>query len=79
MGLLIYSCLAIIVSSFGGCMVVMVVCLGGQTEARWGICTGVIQVSSIVFSMEPSNAYQTLTNVLPFASKPDSTTEAFPP
>ena len=79
MGLSICSSLAIMFSSVGGGMVAMVVRLGGQREACWGICTGVILVSSIFFSMEPSNAYQTLTNVLPFASKLDSTTQAFPP
>jgi hypothetical protein len=79
MGLSIYSCLAIIVSSVGGGMVAMVVRRGGRTEACWGICTGVIRASSTFFSMEPYSAYRTLTNVLPFASKLDSTTQAFPP
>jgi hypothetical protein len=63
MGLSIYCCLAIIVSSVWGGMVAMVVCWGGQTEACWGICTGGIRASSTFFLMEPSNAYRTLTNV----------------
>jgi hypothetical protein len=60
-------------------MVATVVRLGGRTQACSGICNEVIQVSSICFLMVPSNAYQTLTNVLPLASKQESTTQACSP
>jgi hypothetical protein len=66
-------------SSVGGGMVAMVVRFGGRAQACCGISLGVIQVTSTCFSMLPSNAYRTLTNILPSASKQESATQACPP